>query len=91
MPRVAVTLTPMLSDYARDAAWDMNDAGTGTFDGVAAIRGFFEDWIGNWEDYRTETEEILDVGHEVVFVAYLEDGRPVGGEVAFISGVAASS
>ncbi len=70
----------MLSKYARDAAWDMNDAGIGTFDGVAAMRGFFEDWIGNWEDYRIETEEILDVGHEVVFVAYLEDERPVGGE-----------
>src|SRR6476620_5823009 len=51
-----------------------------TFEGVAAIRGFVEDWLGNYEDYLAEAEEILDFGDGVVFVAYREVARPVGSE-----------
>jgi hypothetical protein len=30
----------------------MSAAGRGTLEGVAAIRGFYEDWIGSYEEYR---------------------------------------
>ena len=37
--------------------------GLGTFERRDAIRGFFEDWIGAYEQIEDETEEILDVGN----------------------------
>jgi hypothetical protein len=42
---------------------------------VDAIRAFLEDWLGTYEEYLAEVEEVLDLGHGVVFVAYREDGR----------------
>jgi len=33
---------------------------------VAAIRGFLEDWLGAYEEYEIEAEEILDLGNGVV-------------------------
>jgi ketosteroid isomerase-like protein len=66
--------------YAADAVFDLSDVGIGTFEGVAAIRGFFDDWHANWAEYRVETSEILDLGQGVVFTAYREEGRLVRGE-----------
>ena len=70
----------LLSNWAPDAVWDLNAWGIGTFEGVAAIRGFVEDWLGNYEDYLAEAEEIVDLGGGVVFVAYREVARPLGSE-----------
>ena len=69
-----------MRSYALDAVFDVSDAGLGTFDGSAAIRSFLEDWWGTWENYQTEVQEILDLGHGVVFVALWEDGRLVGSD-----------
>jgi ketosteroid isomerase-like protein len=66
--------------YATDAVFDLSDVGIGTFEGVAAIRGFFDDWHGSWEDYLIDVDEVLDLGHGVVFTAYREEGRPMGSE-----------
>jgi ketosteroid isomerase-like protein len=68
----------ILGFFAPDAVWDFNDWGIGTFDGVAEIRGFVEDWLANWDDYLLVAEEILDLGAGVVFAAYRETGRPYG-------------
>ena len=70
----------LMSNWAPDAVWDLNAWGIGTFEGVAAIRGFVADWLGNYEDYLAESEEILDLGRGVVFVAYREVARPLGSE-----------
>jgi ketosteroid isomerase-like protein len=61
--------------YAPDAVFDLSNVGIGTFEGVAAIRGFFDDWHANWADYRVDASEILDLGQGVVFTAYREEGR----------------
>ena len=61
------------------AIWDFSDLGLGTFDGAAAIRGFVEDWFATWRDLVLEAEEILDVGHGVVFAPVREEGHPTGG------------
>jgi ketosteroid isomerase-like protein len=66
--------------YATDAVFDLSDVGIGTFEGVAAIRAFFDDWHRNWEDYLVEVDEVLHLGHDVVFTAYREEGRLVGSE-----------
>jgi ketosteroid isomerase-like protein len=64
--------------FAPEAVWDLPDLGLGPFEGWAAIREFLEGWWANWEDHHHEIEEILDLGHGVVFQVVSEDGRPVG-------------
>jgi ketosteroid isomerase-like protein len=73
-------LDALMGCYAPDAVWDLSDAGIGTFEGVAAIRSFVEDWWGTWGDHLMEVEEIVDLGHGVVFSPIREDGRLVGSD-----------
>jgi ketosteroid isomerase-like protein len=68
----------MLSFWGPDPIWDMSPIGLGVYEGAAAIRGFFEDWIGTYEDWKTDPVEILDLGGGVVFVLLLQDARLVG-------------
>ncbi len=70
-------LDAVLSFYAPDAVWEAVSLGT-SFEGVAAIRGFLEDWLGAYEEFEMEPEEILDLGSGVVFVVARLTGRPVG-------------
>jgi ketosteroid isomerase-like protein len=72
-----------LTFYTPDAVWDMSPWGMSTFEGHEAIRGFFEDWLGAYEEYAMEAEEIVDFGNGVSFAVILQTGRPVGssGEV----------
>jgi ketosteroid isomerase-like protein len=67
----------LMSFFASDAVWEAVSLGT-SFEGVAAIRGFFEDWLGAYEEYEMEPEEILDLGSGVGFVVTRLAGRPVG-------------
>jgi hypothetical protein len=66
--------------YAADAVWDASLPGVGIFDGVAAIRRFLEDWIGDYVEYAYGQELGLHLGNGVVFVVGRVDGRPVGGK-----------
>ena len=38
----------MLTFFAPGAIWE--DAGLGTFEGAAAIRGFWRDWFASYEE-----------------------------------------
>jgi ketosteroid isomerase-like protein len=67
----------MLSHFAPDAVWEAAPLGV-SFEGVAAIRGFFEDWIGSYDEFEMEPEEALDLGNGVVFSVSLQRGRPLG-------------
>jgi ketosteroid isomerase-like protein len=67
----------VLSIFAADALWETPPLGT-SFEGVAAIRGFFEDWTTAYDEHEFEPEEILDLGHGVVFAVARQDARPVG-------------
>jgi ketosteroid isomerase-like protein len=69
------------SFYAPNAVYRGTEIGT--FEGAAAIRGFFEDYVGCYEAFEVEQEEILDLGNGVVFAVVVQKGRPVGssGEV----------
>jgi ketosteroid isomerase-like protein len=73
-------LDTALTLYAPDAVWDLSDLGIGTFDGLAAIRRFVEEWWGTWSEHTLEVQEIVDVGHGVVFLCVREDGRPRGSD-----------
>ena len=83
----------MMGFLAPDAVWDMSDLGMGTFEGVPAIRGFYEDWFGSYDEFRIEAEEILDLGNGVVFAVISQNARPVGssGHVQFRYGSVAVS
>ncbi|MFI4991608.1 MAG: nuclear transport factor 2 family protein [Solirubrobacterales bacterium] len=70
-------LDAVLGFYAPDAIWEAVSLGS-SFNGVAAIRGFLEDWLGAYEEFGIEPEEILDLGNGVVFVVARLTGRPVG-------------
>jgi ketosteroid isomerase-like protein len=67
----------MTSFFAPDAVW-VTDEGIGTFEGVAAIRRFVEDWQGSYEQYEAEVEEVLDLGKGVTFAVSVQKGRLVG-------------
>jgi hypothetical protein len=45
--------------------------------GVEGFRTFWLDWLAPWESYRTETEEITDLGDDVLQFA-IEFGRRPG-------------
>jgi ketosteroid isomerase-like protein len=66
-----------MSFFAPDAVWESMGMAT-SFEGVAAIRRFFEDFIDAYEVYRVEPEEILEVGNGVTLSVIVQEGRPVG-------------
>ena len=49
--------------------------GMGVFEGRVAVRGFYLDWMGAYEDYRIEAEEIHDLGNGVTFGIVVQEGR----------------
>jgi ketosteroid isomerase-like protein len=69
-----------MSFFAPDVVCDLSEAGLGTYEGEEAVRGFFEDWHRSWEERHFEEEELLDLGHGVVFSVVRESGRLVGGD-----------
>lgn len=69
-----------LSFLGPDPVWDMSPMGMGVFKGLTAIRGFYDDWMGAYDDYRIEAEEIYDLGNGVTFCVVLQQGRPAGSD-----------
>src|SRR5271166_5382193 len=66
--------------HAAEAVWDLSDQGLGRFKGVAAIRGWVEDWFGTWADLRLDVLDVVDLGHGVVFSRVREEGRLADGD-----------
>jgi ketosteroid isomerase-like protein len=67
-----------MSFMGPDPVWDMSPMGLGMYEGPVAIRRFFEDWIGSYEEWDSEIEEVLDLGNGVVLAVFLQNARPVG-------------
>jgi ketosteroid isomerase-like protein len=70
-------LDAMVSFFAPHAVWETVGLGT-TFEGVAAIRGFWQDWYASYEELWLEQEEVLDLGNGVVFGVVGQKARLVG-------------
>jgi ketosteroid isomerase-like protein len=70
----------LMKFYADDAVLDVSDAGLGTYEGAARIKSFLEDWWETWGDHLMEVEEIVGLGHGVVFMIVREDGRLAGSD-----------
>ena len=68
----------VMSFYGPRAVWESPPLGT-SFKGAAAIRRFFEDWIGTYEDFEMRSEQVLDLGAGVGFAVIRQNGRPARG------------
>jgi ketosteroid isomerase-like protein len=67
-----------MSFYGPDSVWDMAELGLGTYQGVAAIRGVFEDWLGAYEEFEMTVEEVLILSDWLTLAVVHQDGQPVG-------------
>jgi ketosteroid isomerase-like protein len=67
------------SFYAPDVV--LRGAQIGTFEGPAAARGVMEDMIAPFDDFHSETEQVLDLGIGVAFAVVVAKGR-IGGASA---------
>jgi len=70
-------IDPLLDLYAADAVYVTE--GLGRFEGRAAIRSFIEDFRGSFDGFVFEVEEILDLGHGVIYARQVLTGRLIGG------------
>jgi ketosteroid isomerase-like protein len=67
----------VVSFFAPDAVWESTYLEAS--EGVAAIRGVFEDLARPFEQLEVEVEEILDLGGGVGFSVIVVRGRPLAG------------
>ena len=65
--------------FAPGVVWDTSPIGLGAYEGREAVRAFFEDWIGTFEEWEVELEEFCDLGNGVVFYVQVHRARPPGG------------
>jgi ketosteroid isomerase-like protein len=49
-----------------------------TFEGRAAVRGFFQDWLDTYDELEVAVEEMRDLGNGVTFGVCIQRGRPRG-------------
>lgn len=68
-----------LAVWGRDPVWDLSPMGLGVYEGLPAIRGFWEEWIGTYEDLNVHPEETLDLGGGVTFATVLQQAHPARG------------
>ncbi|MFI4984813.1 MAG: nuclear transport factor 2 family protein [Solirubrobacterales bacterium] len=66
-----------MSFFAPDCIWEVPALAT-RFEGLSAIRGFLEDWLGAFEGFEIQLDEVLDLGNGVVLALARENARPVG-------------
>jgi hypothetical protein len=71
-------LKTVLSFFAPNCVWEDSAIGLGTHDGLTAIREHLETWIGSYEEFDVEQEEVLDLGNGVIFGVERQTARPVG-------------
>src|SRR5271170_1702851 len=71
-------LDAIMAFYTPDVVWDASPMGIGTFDGHAAVRGLWEDWLSSYEDWKLQTVEVEDLGNGVTFGVLVQRGRLVG-------------
>jgi ketosteroid isomerase-like protein len=69
----------IMSSYAADSVWDISPSGLGKYSGPAAIRRFFEDWIGSLDRWGVEVKKMEDRGDGVVVVISEQTGWSMGG------------
>jgi hypothetical protein len=65
---------------APDVVFDTAQDGLGPFEGLAAVLAVLKEYWLTWEDHRHYAEEVLDLGHGVVYSVIREHGRMRGSD-----------
>jgi uncharacterized protein len=67
---------PVIDVLSPDVVWEVH-AGPepGEFRGVESVAGYYRRYLGTWEDFRVDVEEIRDAGDDKVFLATRDRGR----------------
>ena len=71
-------IASLMKFVSPDSVWDVSAWGFGIYEGRRAIRRFLEDWIGSFEEYGRDSEEMLDLGNGVVYAVAVTRGRSAG-------------
>jgi uncharacterized protein (TIGR02246 family) len=71
-------LDGVMALLAPDAEWDAVGVGYEHLHGHSAIRAFIETWLGPYDEFRLEPEELRDLGNGVAFVVLDSTGRLAG-------------
>jgi ketosteroid isomerase-like protein len=69
-------LDTLMTAFAPDAVYDTSPDGVGLYEGPAAIRAFLGEWWDAFEELAFEPEDVLDLGHSIVFAVVSQKGRP---------------
>jgi ketosteroid isomerase-like protein len=64
--------------WAPDAVLDLSLTALGTYEGHPAIRAFLEEWVGAYDDFQFELEEVHDLGNGVAYAVVVSTARPAG-------------
>jgi ketosteroid isomerase-like protein len=78
-------LDAALSLYAPDVVLELAPLGLGVLEGGPligheALRKFWEDWTGSFEEFEFEREDHHDLGSGVTFGVLVQRGRPHGSD-----------
>jgi ketosteroid isomerase-like protein len=64
--------------YTPDVVFNPRTGVVGALQGRGAIRGFFEEWFGAYEEFEVEFEEVREFDHGLTFGVFLMRGRLPG-------------
>jgi ketosteroid isomerase-like protein len=70
--------------WAPDIEWDMRPTGFpgfGLYRGREQAKAFLSDWVGSFDTYDIEVEQVLDGGDGRVLAIVVQRGRASGSEV----------
>jgi ketosteroid isomerase-like protein len=64
--------------FSPNPVWDATGIGLGVYEGHAAIREYLVEWTGLLDELHFELEEIVDLGHGIIFGVAFTTGRMKG-------------
>jgi ketosteroid isomerase-like protein len=69
----------MMVFFGPDSFWDASRWGLGLHAGRTAVRNFFKDWIGAFDTWVADVEEMHDIGNGVVSTVAVQTGETARG------------
>src|SRR4051794_22898226 len=69
-------LEALMSRFPPDGVYDTSPDGLVAYEGPAAVRAFVSEWWDAFEELALEPEDILDLGHGIVFAVVCQKARP---------------
>lgn len=66
----------VMSRFPPDGVYDTSPDRVGVYEGPTAIRAFLDEWWDGFEELALEPEDVLDLGHGIVFSVVCQSARP---------------